>query len=298
MTTKKIFSTLLLTAMICVSVNLSAQITIGSGEPPSEWSLLYLDASEQRKALHNARLDSLQRENLVPSGTNNETAGGVMIFNTTNNCLEYWNGKRWVSLCVGDEPQERVCPPQFGVMVGEICWARYNVDLSTSTGFAQNITDPGMIFQWNRNVGWRSTATNPPERWNPNTNSWEATSWDTTYETGTTWVNDPCPPGWRIPTEPEFRTLNPNSSSAATNGRLFRVTSDFEGIFFPFLNFRRSDGAHASGGRYWTSTIAPNNDIWSLRLTTSGSVLGNTSTHAPGLNTRMEAYAIRCVFPL
>ena len=102
MTTKKTFFALILSAMIFVPFTISAQITIGSGNPPSEWSLLYLDASEQRKALHNARMTTPERDALVPpvpDGEQREPERGLMIFNITNNCLEYWNGVRWVSLC-------------------------------------------------------------------------------------------------------------------------------------------------------------------------------------------------------
>jgi len=32
----------------------------------------------------------------------NPEARGLMIFNTDNNCLEYWNSTRWISLCTGN----------------------------------------------------------------------------------------------------------------------------------------------------------------------------------------------------
>ena len=108
MKTKKICLTLFLAAMVCVSASLSAQVTIGSGAEPSRWSLLYLDASEQRKALHNARMTTAERDILVPpvsvAEPRRKAERGLMIFNITNNCLEYWNGERWISLCVGDTP--------------------------------------------------------------------------------------------------------------------------------------------------------------------------------------------------
>ena len=46
------------------------------------------------------RLDpATQRSQIPVSG--NEYAKGQIIFNTENNCMEYWNGARWVSLCTG-----------------------------------------------------------------------------------------------------------------------------------------------------------------------------------------------------
>ena len=107
MNTKKTFFTLLLTAVICAPASLSAQITIGSGRAPSPWSLLDLCTHEQQKALHNARMDSIQRNTLMHPDSLFETrqeARGLMLFNTDNNCLEYWNGTQWISLCAGDTP--------------------------------------------------------------------------------------------------------------------------------------------------------------------------------------------------
>jgi len=88
-------------------MGVNAQVTIGSSNPPSEFSLLYLDASEQRRALHNARLTTAQRDALVTpaSGqTAQNLAMGLMIYNTDTQCLEFWSGSQWVSLCVGETP--------------------------------------------------------------------------------------------------------------------------------------------------------------------------------------------------
>ena len=120
---KKIILTLLLTAMMCAPFSTSAQITIGSGEPPSPWSLLDLDNSvraanhEQPLALHLPRLTTIERDALVlgPVLYGHELERGLMIFNISNNCLEFWNGLQWISLCAdnsgGNTPPFR--PPHF-----------------------------------------------------------------------------------------------------------------------------------------------------------------------------------------
>ena len=114
---KNLFLTLLLTAMIFVPAHLSAQVTIGSDRAPSPWSLLDLCTREQQRALHNARMnteqrDSLMNEDWLPAAERIE-AQGLMIFNTDNDgCLEFWNGSQWISLCEGDEPPF-ITPPHF-----------------------------------------------------------------------------------------------------------------------------------------------------------------------------------------
>ncbi|MDR1698756.1 MAG: hypothetical protein LBR75_02900 [Prevotellaceae bacterium] len=86
-----------------------AQVTIGSGNVPSEWSLLDIDTSVQKKGLHSPRINNDEREALVKSTTDKtlkEPQQGLLIFNTDTKCLEYWNGREWISLCKGDVPSE------------------------------------------------------------------------------------------------------------------------------------------------------------------------------------------------
>ena len=46
-----------------------------------------------------SQLTTTQRNSI--SAINTETARGQVIYNMDNNCLEYWNGIKWVSLCLG-----------------------------------------------------------------------------------------------------------------------------------------------------------------------------------------------------
>ena len=117
---KSFFLTLLLTAMIFVPAHLSAQVTIGSDRAPSPWSLLDLDNSErvrnseQPLGLHLPRLTDDDRDdlNLEATAGAESPARGLMIFNTDNECLEFWSGTHWISLCEGDEPPF-ITPPHF-----------------------------------------------------------------------------------------------------------------------------------------------------------------------------------------
>ena len=134
MTTKKTFFALFLTAVFFVPFAASAQITIGSGNQPSPWSLLYLDNSEQEqpKALHLPRLyigyDRVDLDIEALPLPDQERAKGLMIFNLFNNCLEFWNGERWISLC-----EDRPLPPSLPTTISispnshgfpaEVVWA-------------------------------------------------------------------------------------------------------------------------------------------------------------------------------
>ncbi|MDR1699532.1 MAG: hypothetical protein LBR75_06895 [Prevotellaceae bacterium] len=103
-------------------IGVTAQVTIGSGKVPSEWSLLDLDASVTKKALHLPRLmQETERDVLIPPFAPNEDAEGILIFNAETKCLDYWNGEKWVSLCEGDESSisSITCEPDY-----------YDVDVS------------------------------------------------------------------------------------------------------------------------------------------------------------------------
>ena len=119
---KNYFSTLLLAAILCAPFSISAQVTIGSDRAPSQWSLLDLCTREQQRALHNARMDTEQRDSLMNKRmlpAKQFEAAGLLIFNTDPpGCLEFWSGSRWISLCEGDE----VCVPFTNII--------YSPDLS------------------------------------------------------------------------------------------------------------------------------------------------------------------------
>ena len=107
-----------------------------------------------------------------------------------------------------------------GIVISGIRWATRNVDAPGT--FVGNPEDIGMLYQWNRNIGW---FTRPSL-----VNSDGGTTWDTTEASGTEWenANDPCPPGWRVPTREEMQSLY-NAGSVWTTqnnrrGRFFGTT--------------------------------------------------------------------------
>jgi hypothetical protein len=89
-------------------ITANAQVTIGSNNPPSEWSLLDLNEEpdgSSTKALHLPRLDEEERNALVTPDSVLDIkmpAQGLLIFNTDTRCLEFWNSREWISLCDGD----------------------------------------------------------------------------------------------------------------------------------------------------------------------------------------------------
>ena len=190
---------LFLSAMMLAPIGASAQVTIGSSNPPSPWSLLDLDNPEntdRHRALHLPRLSETARDALMP----NADAMGLMIFNTDTRCLEFWNSTEWISLC-DDAPHPVRCGTggvATRMRIGENyyythefmingvmrCWMVEN----SREGTPRNMETTGTtnsISVWNQHgsqpVGARGF-----------------------YYTWATAQTDACPPGWSIPTPQEF----------------------------------------------------------------------------------------------
>jgi hypothetical protein len=85
------------------------------------------------------------------------------------------------------------------VLINGVIWAKYNV--AEPGVFAASPADNGMLYQFNRRVGWSATnpmTSSPPgEDWlvyGANLLEWEA-------------KNDPCPAGWHVPSETDAQSL-------------------------------------------------------------------------------------------
>ena len=166
-----------------------------------------------------------------------------------------------------------------GVTINGITWATRNVDAPGT--FAPTPESAGMLFQWNRKKGWNAVDE-------------EVEGWDSSFPEGTKWYaeNDPCPQGWRVPTEDELHSLlNAGSEWTTRNGVYGRLFGS--ALFLPAPGWRNGfDGALFSVGwigNYWRSSSAPH-DISAHRLGfTSSSTSMHTTIRSPGMLVRCVA---------
>ena len=154
---KNYFLTLLLAGILCVPFNAGAQVTIGSGRAPSQWSLLDLCTRKQQKALHNARMSRTQRDLLMSRYHCPEdqlAARGLLIFHLDAidygiGCLEFWNGLQWVSLCEDRLPPPPLTTPGFTGQPFNVCYGiTRTIDLGPAEGGLGAIT-----YQWQSSPG-------------------------------------------------------------------------------------------------------------------------------------------------
>ena len=176
-----------------------------------------------------------------------------------------------------------------GVLIGyidgnPIRWATRNV--AAPGTFAQNATNAGMFFQWNRRTGWSAT--------DPLVSSPAGSTWNGTIPTGGNWArtNDPCPPGWRVPTRAEFDALHNAGSEWETrsgvNGRVFG--SGANTLFLPAAGLRSTNGTLGNvgtTGSYWSSWARDASHGWFLFFGSGGSGVG--------ADFRSNGFSVRCV---
>ena len=168
-----------------------------------------------------------------------------------------------------------------GVVINNVRWATRNV---ASFGFfTNNPQDVGQFRQWNRRGGWGDGSI--------------LTSWNPSTPTGNAWTreNDPCPRGWRVPTQAELQSLGLGTWVADWNGtrvsgRVFG-TAPYQ-IFLPAAGYlRANDGEHEERnlyGYYWSSTASGTNNAVALVFND----LGRSVTSG---NSRSFGFSVRCV---
>ncbi|NDV47581.1 hypothetical protein D0T49_11030 [Paludibacter sp. 221] len=124
----------------------NAQVTIGADKAPESFSLL--EVTGTTGGLRLPQLTTVQRDALAVSGR--DLAKGLTIFNTDIDCMETWNGSKWLSNCGNDlsgQPPLIVIHPQSQFITKD--------DWNNATPAQLKITAAGfnLSYQWFKGDG-------------------------------------------------------------------------------------------------------------------------------------------------
>jgi uncharacterized protein (TIGR02145 family) len=170
----------------------------------------------------------------------------------------------------GGGTTEPIEPDETGVSIGGVTWATRNV--GTPGEFAANPEDYGMYYQFDRRIGW-----------NDSSDSSDGSSWSGRNPVAGAWSpqNDPCPNGWRLPTNEEHRllleatTVSWETINGVTGVRLTEEAGA-NSIFMPSAGNIKEDGEkfpHGTIGFYWSSTLYGDGSIFGCYLYISDTLL-------------------------
>lgn len=153
--------------------------------------------------------------------------------------------------CDKEKPSDPTEPTEIGVSIGGVTWATRNVGAPGK--FAETPESYGMYYQFDKNVGWDESV-----------ESSDGSSWSITNPVTGAWStkNDPCPKGWRLPTNGEHLSLMEVTSASeaavdGVNGMLFTEDNGSNSIFMPFAGNIIANGEKFPGGTlgfYWSGT--------------------------------------------
>jgi uncharacterized protein (TIGR02145 family) len=279
--------------------NNGSNIGVGTVTPNASAKL---DVNSTVQGFLPPRMTTAQRNAIV------SPANGLQIYNITTGCLNFYSGSAWYEVCgtvvLGTFPAGTVnCAGATAVVditnptTGKI-WMDRNLGATQVASSSSDAASYGDLYQWGRRADGhqcRTSATTaslssidqpangnfilaptPPFDWRSpqNTNLWQ----------GLNGVNNPCPSGYRIPTEPE---LEAERSSWSVNTSVGAFASPLK---LPLAGSRSysigSLGSVGIGGNYWSSSVS---GTFSRGLNFSSS---NANMSTSG---RSGGIAVRCI---
>ncbi len=287
-----------------------------------------LDVFSTNKGFLPPRLTTAQRDAIAAP------AAGLMIYNTTVNCLQWWNGAVWYDGCGnnfvcgtetvtfmynGSSVTYGTVERAYGGTVGTKCWLDRNLGATAVTSTARSAyaddaayeaaesASFGDLFQWGRgadghqsrtslihNTSFASTAApNAGNGWDglfitagTSPFDWLSTQDDNLWQIGSQ-INNPCPSGFRVPTQEE---LNAERVSWISNNADGAFASPLK---LPMAGVRFTIGglvlAVGTEGGYWSSSVS------SVISTDARSLFFNSSTTNMFSIGKANGNSVRCI---
>lgn len=297
----------------------NAQVGIGTTTPHPSAELDVTSPNDDKGFLP-PRLTTAQR-NAIAS-----PAEGLTIYNTDNKCLETYDSLSWISLCTGSPlTVANSCDPTnptevvdvFNTFTGDT-WMDRNLGASRAAQSSTDFEAYGHLYQWGRGsdghqcINWTSSSGSDGAEQSNETSitvtsatpghgdfilagsstdfNWTDFAGEDDLWQGVNGVNNPCPAGYRLPTETELNAERLSWVQPPINS-----TNNADGAFasplqLPMAGFRSNSNGTlndvGSGGGYWSSAVSGTN----ARILLFGSSTSNVDTLI-----RAYGFSVRCL---
>ncbi|WP_029905111.1 hypothetical protein [Prevotella sp. 10(H)] len=140
----KLLKLILVAVLLNIGGKSYAQVTIGDNKPPEEFSALEIISNAER-GLRMPHLTTTQRDDMTKSAEfqslKTSLAKGLTIYNSITDCLEFWNGGKWVSMCADVE-----CIPMTGT--GTLSPASATVNVGDNQTFTLSGLTRVARYEW------------------------------------------------------------------------------------------------------------------------------------------------------
>ena len=288
--------------LLIIPFTMFSQVGIGTNVPESS---AQLDVNSTIKGFLPPRMTVTERNAIV------NPANGLQIFNITSGCINYYIGTGWYEVCgtaITDfYPVNSVFCASGPTAIIDVLnpttgktWMDRNLGATQVATSATDAAAYGDLYQWGRRSDGHQCRTSTVITTlyagnQPNHSSFIAPlsspfNWRTSNNVnlwqGLSGENNPCPAGYRLPTEAEFNseklTWSSNNDIGAFNS-ILKLTSN------GMRNYSSGQLENVGGGGYyWTATVSTSTTLRRRIIYDNSTVnIGNEYPSAGG--------AIRCI---
>jgi len=296
--------------LMLLTVSVVAQQKQGTN-PTTIQSTAVLELESTTKGFLPPRMTTTQREAIT------SPAEGLTVFNTTTNCLEWFDGTGWWNGCTGKAYVPNVCNPAKPTAIIEVVSTTGKTWMDRNLGAARAATSStdklayGSSFQWGRaaeghqctnrisgdgivtsgNTTTKATTSVPTlgNSWDglfikPNSPYDWLTPQNATLWQGVSGTNNPCPSGFRLPTETE---LDAERAAFATQNAAGAFASPLKlAVAGERVYTNASPSNEDVRGVYWSSTVSGTDSRYLLFSAASATMM----TWYRGFG-----YSVRCI---
>ena len=286
---KRLINIILVFTLLLVYTTINAQgVVISDKASYTPESSAILDVNSDSRGLLPPRMSITERDSI------NTPMEGLIIFNTSSNALEIYNGTNWNSatsefICGTSQISDIDGNKYNTIKIGDQCWMTHNLNTGTRIDGVNNQTDNSIIEKYCYN--------NIEDSCNHYGGLYQ---WDEMIQYAPKGSQGICPDGWHIPTDAEWCTLEKevdltiDCTTAGWRGidagtKLKQGgSSGFTGLLSGHRNTGGSFDNFGTSAYYWTSTLG-SSGAWSRSLSMSN------TTSARNDENKIFGFSVRCL---